>query len=148
LLTERKLLPAELAAKIMVPLSSLTRVLSGEVKNPGIDLVISLANGLQVSASELLDPFVADQCLIYEVPDRTGVLKSMLEVISGQYTTNIRRLIVTPQGDTARIVLTLDADDPEQIQRIGKDLDRVLQYFPGIRRVVHDTPAMAVAGVA
>ncbi len=51
---ERNWMAVDLASVARVPLTSVTRLLDGSVKSPGIDTLLSLAQALDVSVSELL----------------------------------------------------------------------------------------------
>lgn len=52
---EKDLIMPELAAVAIIPLSSLSRILKGEVKSPGLDIVISFAKGLGVTVDQLFE---------------------------------------------------------------------------------------------
>lgn len=51
---ERNWMAVDLASIARVPLTSVTRLLDGSVKSPGIDTLLSLAQALDLSVSELL----------------------------------------------------------------------------------------------
>jgi transcriptional regulator with XRE-family HTH domain len=51
---ERDWLATDLASAARVPLTSVTRLLDGTVKSPGIDTVVSLAKALDLPVSDLL----------------------------------------------------------------------------------------------
>lgn len=129
LMHEREMMPAELAAQGKVPLSTLTRLLSGEVGNPGIDVVISLARGLGVSVDELIDePAPAHQFkIVFESTDRVGVLYEVTEILVEEGI-NITSCIASTDGTSARIRLTVETDQPDQLARIQGELKRVCEF--------------------
>ncbi len=119
LLHERDLLPAELAARAVVPLSTLTRILNGEVKNPSIDTVISLAKGLGTTVSELLGEETSEGggaiTLAIESTDRLGLLRDVL-TIAASHAIHIISAIAAPIGNNqVRVVLTLESENRNQL---------------------------------
>lgn len=111
-LDERDLLPAELAAKAVIPLPSITRILNGQVRNPGIDLVISLAKGLGKSVSDLVGdqspPSVASS---FALSGRSG-LEVVLDFEHDLDVAEINALLGhESSGDMLRAICALECDD-------------------------------------
>ncbi len=127
---ERNLSPAELAAKAIVPLSSVTRVLNGQVTNPGTDVIISLARGLGVTVSELLgdargrpDRTVT---LLIEGTDRVGMLRDISHIIAEQKISITRCNVITNlQENRARFVLDIEPNLKEQVQIIINEITKL-----------------------
>lgn len=151
LLRERKLFPAELAAKAITPLSSLMRTLNGEVKNPGIDLVISIAKGLGVSIDDLLGtdylpyrPADDEYMFLVEVKDKPGILHQMT-TIADQEGVNITKCRGDAHGERARLVVVLKPHSAEQATRIGR---RMADLLAQLREEDEDAKVFASAAAA
>jgi transcriptional regulator with XRE-family HTH domain len=124
LMEERTLSPGELASVAIIPLSSLLRILDGTIKNPGVDVTLSLAKALGVTASELLGDTIINEnhaTLYIECQDRLGLLHDITKVIKGEGL-NITSSISTKVGRGARCVLHFDADSETKLQRIGDQI--------------------------
>jgi transcriptional regulator with XRE-family HTH domain len=121
-LEERQLSPAELAAIAIVPLSTVTRILDGKVKNPGIDVVISLAKALGVTVSELVgeDPPEGQggiTSLTTEGEDQDGILRDLTRLLSDEGI-HLVSCFGTSRGNRARVVLNIATVQAEQLRRI------------------------------
>jgi glycine cleavage system regulatory protein len=134
LMGERRLPPGELAAKAIIPLSSLLRILDGTIKNPGLDVTLSLAKALSVTISELAGDTVMNKdhtTLYIEARDRTGLLHDITEVINAHgHGLNIASSISTAIGPVARCVIHIEGPSTT-IQKFAEQLKAV----PWVRSV-------------
>jgi transcriptional regulator with XRE-family HTH domain len=147
LLSERGYLPADLAAKAILPVSTLTRILHGQVLNPGIDIVISLAKALNVTVSELVGDGPASileragfVTLAIEGTDRIGILRDIAHIIADEGVNIIRCFATASSGNRARVVVGIETTQPDQVQRIVGQISETQAV-----EVVHrtDVPASA-----
>ncbi len=121
---ERRLSEGELAAKAIIPLSSLLRVLDKTIKNPGLDVTLSLAKALGVTVSELVGDTVMNKghtTFYIEGRDRTGLLHDITEVIK-PYGLNIASSISTGIGQVARCVIHVEGIKTAQLQNIREQI--------------------------
>ncbi len=120
LMVEKGLSISEMAACARLPLSSVTRFLSGDVQNPGIDVVISLAKGLGVSVGDLLgEPGKPGHiALTVEANDRMGLLRDIASVIAAANVNILNSTSRALDDGTARVSLTMEIVDPNDIPRV------------------------------
>lgn len=123
---DRDLSPALLAAKAVVPLSTVMRVLSGEVKNPGIDVIVSLARALGISLYELVEPPASEQIRIeLEAKNRPGVLHQIGQAFADEQI-NIMTCFAYPLPglSRSRILLTTGLTTSHRLDRVINTLEQ------------------------
>jgi transcriptional regulator with XRE-family HTH domain len=124
LMEERELSPGELAAKAIVPLSSLLRILDGTIKNPGADVTLSLARALEVTVSELLGDIGTNTdypTLYIEAPERPQLLHDITAVLA-PHGLHISDSITTATGRVVRCVLHVAGGDEATLEKIEAEI--------------------------
>jgi transcriptional regulator with XRE-family HTH domain len=116
---------AELAVRAGIPLSTMSRVLSGEVEIPGFDVVVSISKALGVPIDEFTKGSDEDNLVTLTLQgiDQKGVLRDLAKVISDE-DQNILRCFAISDSDQARVVLVFEMPTIEQMKRICTQLKK------------------------